>query len=306
MKKRIFSLLAAVCLFLLPLLPVSAERQFEDCIANCQLYDPDVLFSEMEQEELSRLIRETSDKIDMYIAVQIINSGDEMNDFETEAFADDRYDELFNPQSGTDTDGLMLVLNMPTHYPYITTSGIGEMYYYNANSDNRINLMISHLIGYLRNNDNAGAVRQFCEDAVYYYNQGVPRNARTYSYNTRLYSYVKNGKLVRSKTLPLSYRLNYGVGLIAGAICAVLTGLISFAVIKSRYKFTKSLSASNYISDRDTTFYQRDDMFIRTHTTKTRIDTNRGGGGGGGGGFGGGSSHSSFGGHSHGGGGGHW
>ena len=303
MKKRIFSLLAAVCLFLLPLLPISAERQFEDCIANCKLYDPDGLFDDAETQELNQLIRETSDKIGMYIAVQVINSGEELLDYETEVLADDRYDELFNPQKGVDTDGLMLVLNMPTHYIYITTSGMGEMYYYNARSNDRVGQMVENMKSYLRNSDNTGAVRRFCQDAEYYYKLGAPRNACTYNSNTHLYSYIKDGKLVRSKTQPLSYKLNFGVGLIVGAICAALAGLISFAVIKSRYKFTKSLSASNYISDRETTFYQRDDMFIRTHTTKTRIDTDRGGGGGG---FSGGSSHSSSGGHSHGGGGGHW
>lgn len=306
MKRRIFSLLAAVCLFLLPLLPVSAERQFEDCIKNCSLYDPDGLFDETEAKQLEDLIRETSKKIDMYIAVQIINDSEEqMTDYQTEVFADDRYDALFNPQQNVDTDGVMLVLNMPTHYIYITTSGTGELYYYNARQNDRVSQMVENLKGYLRSGDNAGAVRRFCQDAEHYYNIGIPPKAHTYNNDTGLYTYIKNGKLVRSQTLPLSYRiqLNYGVGLIVGAICAALTALISFAVIKSRYKFTKSLSASNYISDKETTFYQRDDMFIRTHTTKTRIDTDRSSGGGG---FSGGSSHSSSGGHSHGGGGGHW
>ncbi len=305
MKKRIFSLLAAVCLFLLPLLPVSAERQFEDCIKNCKLYDPDGLFDETEAKQLEDLIRETSKKIDMYIAVQIINDSEEqMTDYQTEVFADDRYDALFNPQQNVDTDGVMLVLNMPTHYIYITTSGTGELYYYNARQNDRVGQMVENLKGYLRSGDNAGAVRRFCQDAEYYYNSGIPQNAYTYNNDTHLYSYMKNGELVRTETLPFSYKytINYGIGLIVGSIAAALTALISFAVIKSRYKFTKSLSASNYISDRETTFYQRDDMFIRTHTTKTRIDTDRSSGGG----FSGGSSHSSSGGHSHGGGGGHW
>ena len=89
-------------------------------------------------------------------------------------------------------------------------------------------------------------------------------------------------------------------GAIGGLIIGGLTMLITVLVIKSRYKFRKSLSASNYISDKETTFYQRDDMFIRTHTTKSYIDRSSSGGGGGGGR---GSSHSSSGGHSHSGGG---
>ena len=306
MKRHIIFLFTAICGILLLALPVSAERQFEDCIANCKLYDPNGLFDASEAEQLNQLIRETSDNTNMYIAVQVINSSENLSDYETEVLADDRYDELFNPQKGVDTDGVMLVLNMPTHYIYITTSGLGELYYYNARENDRVGQMVENMKSYLRSSDNVGAVRRFCQDAVNYYQAGIPNHAYTYNKDTHQYTYTKKGEIVRSEHLPFSYLhpINYGVGLIAGVICAALTALISYAVIKSRYKFTKTLSASSYISDKETTFYQRDDMFIRTHTTKTRIDTDRGSGGGG---FsGGGSSHSSSGGHSHGGGGGHW
>ena len=312
MKRRIFSLLAAVCLFLLPLLPVSAERQFEDCIKNCKLYDPDGVFDADEQAELNNLIRAASDEADLYVAVYVLNgSGSEMSTGTCMSFADDSYDELFNPQKDVDTDGVLLVLNldMPAsdsgRYLYISTSGMGQLLYYEENGNRfcRCEQMMDHIVSYMPRGqvgDLYGAVKAFCEDVKTYAKQGAPKNAFTRDYSKGLYYYEKNGKLVSSKTLPLSYKLNYGVGLIVGAICAALTALISFAVIKSRYKFTKSLSASNYISDKETTFYQRDDMFIRTHTTKTRIDTDRSSGGGG---FSGGSSHSSSGGHSHSGGG---
>ncbi|MBP0970796.1 MAG: TPM domain-containing protein [Oscillospiraceae bacterium] len=304
MKRRIFSLIAALCCLVVFALPVSAARPYENCIANCKLYDPDNLFTETEQEELSRLIRQTSDDTDQYVAVCIINDGTEqLSDYETMRFADDRYDEMFNPQYGVDTDGVLLVLNMPTHYIYISTSGMGQLYYSNSPQDNRINRIVDGLTPHLQNKDNVGAVQSFCSYVKSYRNQGAKYHAYTYNSDTHMYSYEKNGELVSSKNLPFTYRLNMAAGLLIGLIAGGLTMLISFLVIKSSYKFRKSLSASNYISDKETTFYQRDDMFIRTHTSKSRIDTDRGGGGG----FsGGGSSHSSSGGHSHGGGGGHW
>ena len=73
MKKRFFSGLAAVCFLLLFALPVSAKRQYEDCIANCKLYDPDGLFDEVERADLTETIRNTSEKADMYVAVCILN-----------------------------------------------------------------------------------------------------------------------------------------------------------------------------------------------------------------------------------------
>ena len=315
MKRRIFSLIAALCCLVVFALPVSAARPYENCIANCKLYDPDNLFTEMEQEELSRLIRQTSDAADVYVAVYVLNGSEQdMTKSSCISYADDRYDELFNPQYGVDTDGVLLVLNlqMPAsdtgRYLYISTSGMGQLYYYEElnNPYCRCEQMMDHIVNYFppgQQGDPNQAILAFCNDVERYAKSGAPHHAFTRDYSSGLYYYEKNGKLVSSKTLPLSYRLNLFAGLLIGLIAGGLTMLISFLVIKSSYKFRKSLSASNYISDKETTFYQRDDMFIRTHTSKSRIDTDRGGGGG----FsGGGSSHSSSGGHSHGGGGGHW
>ena len=309
MKKRILTILAAVCFMFLLALPVSAQRQYEDCIANCRLYDEDGLFSEMEQEELSRLIRETSDEADLYVAVYILNgSGREMTVSLCEKTSEQLYIEKFDPQYDTDTDGILLFLNldMPAsdtgRYMYIATSGMGKLYYTDDPENDRLNAMMDDIARCMprgTQGDPNAAVRTFCAD-VLRYSQSLPRKAFSYDKQTGTYYYAKNGEMVSGSSLPLSYRLNTAAGAVIGALAAALTALITFLVIRSRYKFTKTLSASNYISDRDTTFYQRDDMFIRTHTTKTRIDTNRSGGGGGG--VGGGSSHMS-GGHSFGGGG---
>ena len=301
--KRIGALTAAVLFAVCMVLPVSAERKHENAIENCKLYDPDGLFDEINQEGLSEEIRKTSDAIDMYIAVCILNeSGEGMSDDAVMTFADDKYDELFNVQYGEESDGLLLVLNMPTHYIYISTCGLGELYYYNGAADDRISAMVENLKSYLRNEDNFGAVSRFCSDAEKYYKQGIPKNAYTYNSGNEQYSYKLNGELVHSKKLPWWFGINWTFWAPVSLIVGAIAGLISLAVIKSSYQLKKSLNASNYISNNDTNFYQQDDVFLRTHTTKTYHDPNRGSGGGGGGGF----SHSSGGGFSHGGGGGHW
>ena len=309
MKKRLFSVFAAVCFLLLFALPVSAERQYENCIENCKLYDPDGMFTDLQQQELSELIRQTSDDTDLYVGVYVMNgSGSEMSTYECDGFSDDKYGELFNPQYGVDTDGILLFLNMDMHdgstsrYMHITTCGMGKLYFTDDPDNDRLNRMIDHIEELLPSGSEnmEAAVTAFCQDVKSYQSKGAPRHAYSRDRYTGTYYYEKDGKLVSSNTLPLSYRINYGVGLVVGAVCAALTALISYAVIRSRYKFTKSVAASNYVSDNETQFYQRDDMFIRTHTTKTRIDTDRSGGGGG---FGGGGSSHMSGGHSYGGGG---
>ena len=300
-SKRIASLLAAVCCMMLMVLPASAARQFEDCIPNCKLYDEDGLLSEDEAESLNQLIRQTSDDIDMYVAACILNgSGSNMTEYDCMVWADDRYDALFNPEAGTDTDGVLLLLNMDTHYIYISTSGFGDLYY-NSSSDNRIDPMVERLKTPLRNGDNSGAVSEFCSQLEYYYKKGMPDHGYMKNDDNGLYYYNEGGTLVTSESLPLSYRANIPAAVAISVLIGGIAAMIAFFAIRSSYKFKKSLAASNYISNRETNFYQRDDMFIRTYTSKTRISSDSGGGGGGGG-----HSHSSSGGHSHGGGGGHW
>lgn len=300
--KRFAALFAAVCCLMFAAVPASAARTHENAIENCTLYDPDGLFDDINQEGLAQVIRETSDQIDMYIAVCILNeSGENMSDDAVMNYADDKYDELFNVQYGEQSDGLLLVLNMPTHYIYISTCGLGQLYYYNGMADNRIDAMVENLKDYLRNEDNFGAVSRFCSDAVSYYQRGIPDDAYTYNDADGSYSYQLNGELVHGKSLPWWFGVQWGVWIPIALIVGAIAGLIAFAIIKSRYKLVKSLNPSNYISQKDTNFYVQDDVFLRTHTTKVYHDPNRGSGGGGGG-----SSHFSGGGFSHGGGGGHW
>lgn len=296
---------AVLCCTLGTVISVSAERPLEDTIPNCQLYDVDNFLSAEDQDAINDMIRETSREIDMYVAVCVLNeSGELYSDAGAEAYADNLYDEKFNTPYGKETDGVLLLLNMPTHYIYISTCGLGELYYYNGSADDRIDVMWNNLVNYMRSEDYTGAVNQFCSDLKNYKEKGMPKNAYTYNYGTGKYAYSYKGELCFSDKLPWWFGYKLELWLPLGLIFGILTAVIAAAVVNSKYKLVKSLDASNYISKKDTHYLVKDDIFLRTHTTKTRIDTD---GGRSGGGFsGGGSSHMSSGGFSHGGGGGHW
>ena len=303
--KRIAAFAAAAALILmLPAgMTASAERAFKNCIQNVGLYDEDGVFDETVSKALDAVIKEASQSVNMYVAVCIRPETDpHYPDSQIETMADDMYDELFNPEPGTDTDGLLLYLNLSTRYAYITTSGLGQMYFYNAVENNRISQMIDNMTSYLRTEDYSGAIQRFCNDVKSYYRKGIPFGAYTKNSDTGKYLYVKDGKVVSGDKLPFLYGKNLRPYLIVGGIAGALTALIAYLIIKSRYKLKKSLEPTNYVSQKETQFLVHDDVFLRTHTSKTRIDTDSRSGGGGGGGF----SHSSGGGHSHGGGGGHW
>lgn len=303
MKKITVYLLAAFAAALMLALPASAQRQYENCFLNIGLYDRcDTIDNDFEAA-VSEQIRKTSDKIDMYVAV--IFCGDETglsNDHAVETFADNCYDALFNPQYGVDTDGVLLVVNYVNNYAYITTSGMGQLYFTNGNPD-RISEMISKMGPYLRDRQSAEAVSVFCVELERYYSKGVPQNCFTYDKQLGLYYYESHGKLVSSEHLPWWFGVNFTVIGAAALLIGGLAALISVLIVRSRYKLVKSLEPANYISRNETGFSVKQDLFLRKHTSRVRIDSDSRSGGGGGGG---GSSHMSSGGHSHGGGGGHF
>ena len=299
---RIFASAAVLLMSLLLFtLPASAMQRDERYLSNCKLIDEDVVFDEKMQKALSAQIRHTSDETDLYVAVVIKGKDSpQYSDSEVQRQAENYYLDLFKPQTETDADGVLLFLNLSTRSAYIATSGMGQLYFSNKDSNNRVDKMIDNMKSSLQAENYYNAVMTFCSDVSKYYHEGVPHGAYSKDEATGTYYWEENGKLVSGKKLPRFYGKNWKLIFGSGAVTGLIAVLVTALIIRSRYKLVKSLSATNYISQQETQFYVRDDLFLRTHTTKTHIDTSGGGGGGGGG-----HSHSS-GGHSFGGGGGHW
>lgn len=310
MKKRITSLLAAafslLCALSVLALPASADRAFEDLIENNGLYDPDNVFSASDYIDVNTAIVQTSNDIDMYVAVLITGEhAERYTDAEIESQAHDYYDKLFNVHSthGTETDGVLLYLSLSTHYAFMSTCGIGQIYYYNGNEDNRCVAITEGMTDYLRAEDYAGAINYFCNQLKAYRKESLPKNAYTYNSSNGEYAYIQGGKLVYADKLPWWVGVNWGFLIPLAVIIGAVVGFIAALIVRSSYKLKKSLEPTNYISNQETQFFVQDDLFLREHVSKTRIDSDSGrGGGGGGGGF----SSSSGGGFSHGGGGSHW
>jgi len=284
-------------------LPVSAARQYEACISNVKVYDVQGVFDAETLEIASLAVQKTSETIDMYVAVYICGSETKFSsDSAVAAYADDAYDALFNPQYDVDTDGVLLLINNSTNYDYLSTSGMGQLYYYNGSDDDRTWQILEDITPALKNEDYLSAIYTFCTDLEKYYNAGIPDNSYSYDAEKETYYYNSGGSLVEANSLPWWFGTNFRflipLGLIIGAIAAAIAAFC----IKNSYQLKKSLSPINYVSQQETNFYVKDDLFLRRHVSKTYISSDSGGRSGGGGG---GHSHSSSGGHSHGGGGHH-
>lgn len=253
---------------------------------NYGFFDDDML------EGLTMLVQEKAEKLDMNIYVFI--AGSECSgypDYKTECFADDSYDEIY----GEDTDGVFYFMDFSGKkpaYDYISTSGKAVlMYEENVQSihDACQSLMPpSSVEDYSEYADDvANAVGQFLTQLDYYYDESP--SGYYHDSSSDKYFYYKGNELQVTYSPPLSVRMK---PLIAALPAGIIVAVIFYFVTKSRYKFKTSANPAVYVSHEETQFTRKEDRFIRTYTTKTKIERNSSSGGGGGGG-----GHSSSGGH---------
>lgn len=301
-RPLIGALAAAAALLSCGSITASADRPYENCIQNCRVYDAQGILTESELELANTRLMELSYTIDMYVAVYIYGPETSFSsDNDVMRTADDNYDALFNPQYGVDTDGILLLINNSTKYDYISTSGRGQIYFYNGDENNRVDEIFDYMWDHLLAGETYAAIEDFCTITERLYHAGPPDEyVYVYEHDTSQYIYMENGELVKADSLPLSFRFSLIPALPMGLIIGLIVCLVSNACIKNSYKFTKALTPTNYISQNETKFNIKEDMFIRQYRTRVRINSGGGSGGGGGG-----SSHRSSGGHSHGGGGRH-
>ena len=135
------------------------------------------------------------------------------------------------------------------------------------------------------------AIKVFLNDLVKEKNGGADHSACYYNEEKNKYRYVFFGNIMESSIKPYRFVVLFSVlGIIAAVVAAVLSG----QRIRKKYKFRLEQKASSYTSDNRIIFKDRKDIFLGSHVSKVKIQSENGGSHGG-------SSHGG----SHGGGGGH-
>lgn len=300
--KKIIKLItgAAVCLLIVSCSMINAFAAsdnsaigFDGDTSACGVYDDKGLFTDDELEELNELVQETADELDLYIAIYL--SGSAMSETYTEYFADYAYEELF----GADSDGVFYYMDLSEQYSaydYISTSGKAMLLY-----DDHIDAMLESIFLYLPasgepiiSDDIAAGIDKICR-TLKSYDREPGKFEYEYDSYTGKYIYYKDGKTVISSSMPASVSLRNA--LMFGLPAGLIVGLLFYFITKSHYKFKQSCNPHVYVSHEKTNFTQREDRFIRTYTTKTKIESSSSSGGGGGGSHGGSGSHGGGGGH---------
>lgn len=265
---------------------------FNGDTSNCRVYDNKGLFTDKELKELDELVQETAEEIDMYIAIYLSDTA--RSEGSTQFFSDETYEELF----GANSDGVFYYMDLSEQYSaydYISTSGKAILLY-----DDHIDSMLSSIFNYLpasgepiTADEIAGGINKICQTFRAYSREPKNNEYKYIEYNDT-YVYYKDGETVISSSKPAAVRLKNA--LLFGLPSGLIVGFLFFFITKSNYKFRKSCNPHVYVAREETNFTQREDRFIRTYTTKTKIESSSSSGGGGG-------SHGGSG--SHGGGGGH-
>lgn len=306
MIRKIVSFLSVMALAIIILPSVSMDARAEmlqgypqesALIDELGLYDDD----KETFNELDAKIKEEAEKLDLNLIVFL--SGNYRYETAVEIFADDSYDEIF----GENTDGIFYYLDLSGGSPandWISTSGRAVLDY-----EKSIESISSTLDHYLPSSDSTiypediteaiqaylNCLERYRDDKhsvfEYHYDEGNAEHPYTY--------YDLNGNIQTSKKKPIGV---YVMPFIASVIIGLITSLIIFFHTMSKYRSREKVDSRIYISNNLTRFTRSENIFIRTDTRKTRIDS--GGGSGGGHRSGGGGSHHSHSGH-HGGGGHH-
>lgn len=240
-------------------------------------------------DDFTGLVQQTAKDLEMNIFIYVAGKNDSYrSDYEIECFADDYYDEIY----GEDTDGVFYYMDVSGRSPScdrISTSGKAVLLY-QKNIDN----IFYRLDNYLPDSKEPvkaehieNTVKEFLTALKDYSTSKPSSMSYYYDESSGKYMFMRNDEFVVSKHKPMIYNIFLlGICLIVGLIVAVVV----YYVTRSRYKFKKSQNSVIYVKNENTVFHRRTDEFIRTYTTKHKIETSSGGGGG---------SRSGGGGHSH-------
>ncbi len=248
------------------------------------LYDESGRLSSEEYDFCMEALQSAAERTGMNVGM-VIGSA-KRSEYTIESLAVETYDQMF----GNPSDGLLYYMDLSgvEHpYDYITTCGMGQFYYSDGDMDNRIDAIFDEVFPYLYpvgREDVVGAILEFASQVEYYYEAGIPDNYYVYDDVYNEYYYVEDGEMLSSMTVPY---IDWGEVLMTGffgLIFGLIVGLIVFFSVKAHYKFKVSLSPTAYVNRKNLVFHNQYDRFIRTYTTKTKIESSSGGGGSRGGG----------------------
>ena len=132
-------------------------------------------------------------------------------------------------------------------------------------------------------NEIISGLEEYCKQLISYKSKGLVEGIYYIDDAKGEYVYASGGNIVHSKQKPYVY---WWAGLLIGLAVGAIAAAVARMVVKTRYKFKSSASASLYTSQEKIFMRNSQDVFIGSHVSKVRMQSSSGGHGGGGGGGG--------------------
>lgn len=246
--------------------------------ASEKVYDFADLFTDTEENNLYKQIISYINSTNMDMAIVTIDTNDKSSAM---VYADDFYD--YNEFGiGSEHSGLLFLIDMDTREIYMSTCGNAI----NTYTDYRIDSMLDSIYTEFSDGDYYEGTSKFIQLSLSYSKLDVSSD-NGYKINSR-------GELVKDNS-------RYYAIFVAAFIIALISVIIMAAMNKMVHKAN---SAESYLKKGTKSVTKVNEVFLGSHVSKVRIDTDSGSSGGGH--SGGSSTHFSSSGTSHGGGGHHF
>ena len=270
MKKYIVILLSL--LVILSPIVVKADNLTPKVDPDKKVYDLADLLTDDEEAKLYDLAMEFYEETNMDMVLVIIDDNPYgSTDHDIELYGMDFYD-YNNFGVGSSRDGVLFLVDMDNRAPAVVATGQAILVY----DDERKDTILENAYSYLKSGSYYSAFKSYVNDALYYYEKGIPESNKYFCVD-------EEGEYYKCKEEPKE------VNWVWSSVIAFLGSVIPIFVHTRKYRGIKlAVNANSYL--KDVQINNSTDQFLTTFTSRVRRSTDNGSSGHGGGFSGGGSS----------------
>ena len=258
-RKSLVGILTLILSFILTALPIFAAE-------DTRVFDMASLFSDDDITKLETSINTLKNTYPLDVAIVTTNDTEGKS---TQVYADDFYEQMGFGYNDT-YDGLLLLIDMGSREIYISTEGTMISYF----TDERISNILDDVAAYLSDGKNYEAADRFLRDVQKYMDEGIRSDQYSvegdfvYSPNHEPHQPFTNR--YGDPLTPMNIMISAGIA----AIAALIIALIARAIVIHKYKNPRHTVPKTEPIRSSIHYSQREDRFVTSHTSRTRIQSN--------------------------------
>lgn len=219
-----------------------------------RVYDQADLLSDIEIAQLEEQIQALRNELTLDI---VIVTTSDSGGKSTRAYADDFYD--YNGfGTGSEYDGILLLIDMDNRETYISTTGAAIDYF----TDSRIDSMLDGIVPHISNKEYAKAGMVFLDNVKRYVHLGIPKGQYREDESARAPNFNKS--LARTPVYLL----------IACTLAGITVGIM---IYNNRGRV--QTNRTTYLDKNSMKLVNSHDLHVNTHISKVKINTSSGSGG---------------------------